>query len=75
MIGTVLFWRNQGWGFLQPEDLNEPDIYCHIRGLNGVRHLAPGQRVKYEVSERNGKPLAVDVRLLTDETSANGGRQ
>jgi cold shock CspA family protein len=70
--GTVSHWNrgtngaNGGYGFITPEDQNQPDIFVHFRSLRGRTHLVPGMIVEYEPGPNpaNGKPAALDVEVL-----------
>jgi cold shock CspA family protein len=54
------------YGFITPEDQNQPDIFVHFRSLRGRTHLVPGMIVEYEPGPNpaNGKPTALDVEVL-----------
>lgn len=75
MRGTVISFSNEaGYGFIKPED-GSADKFCHHTSINmrGFRTLTKGQIVEFdvEISERNNKPQAVDVRP-TGESNGNG---
>jgi CspA family cold shock protein len=64
--GTVK-WFNEtkGYGFIQP-DSGGKDVFVHISAVEraGLRGLAEGQKVSYEVQadRRTGKESAVDLK-------------
>ncbi|WP_457090615.1 cold-shock protein [Microvirga sp. P5_D2] len=64
--GTVK-WFNEtkGYGFIQP-DTGGKDVFVHISAVEraGLRGLAEGQKVSYEVEadRRSGKESAVDLK-------------
>ena len=64
MLGKVCFFSPQGWGYIRP-DADLPDIYFHRSGLLGSiqRKLAAELTVEFDVAERLGKPIAVNVRV------------
>jgi CspA family cold shock protein len=65
--GTVK-WFNEtkGYGFIQP-DTGGKDVFVHISAVEraGLRGLAEGQKVSYEVQadRRTGKESAVDLKV------------
>lgn len=68
MIGTTIFFdRVRGWGFLAPADGSD-DVFVHhtaIRLPNPQRRLQQGQEVEFEIGERNGKRIALNVRPVS----------
>ena len=62
MQGTVS-WFNQrgGYGFIRTEDGKE--VFVHRTAVKGKR-LFSGDVVSYEMGERDGRPLAVEVEVL-----------
>jgi len=64
--GIVKFFNEQkGYGFIQPEDGGN-DAFVHISAVerSGMRGLAEGQKVSYEVEadRRTGKESATNLR-------------
>jgi cold shock protein len=64
--GTVKWFNEQkGYGFIQP-DSGGKDVFVHISAVEraGLRGLAEGQKISYEVQadRRTGKESAVDLR-------------
>ncbi|WP_457092563.1 cold-shock protein [Microvirga sp. P5_D2] len=64
--GTVKWFNEQkGYGFIQP-DTGGKDVFVHISAVEraGLRGLAEGQKVSYEVEadRRSGKESAVDLK-------------
>ena len=64
--GTVKFYNDQkGFGFIQPDNGGK-DVFVHISAVEraGLRGLAEGQKVSYEVEadRRSGKESAVDLK-------------
>lgn len=73
MTGTVLFISPKGWGFLRPDEPSDaPDLYYHRSALVGLtpRDIVEGLRVSYDLGERNGKTLALNVRRFQPGTAA-----
>lgn len=65
--GVVKFFNGEkGYGFIKP-DGGGSDIFVHITALEqaGLRSLAEGQQVTYEIEpDKKGKgPKAVNLRL------------
>jgi CspA family cold shock protein len=65
--GTVK-WYNEtkGYGFIQPDNGGK-DVFVHATALEraGMRGLAEGQKISYEVEadRRTGKESAVDLKV------------
>jgi CspA family cold shock protein len=64
--GTVKWFNEQkGYDFIQP-DSGGKDVFVHISAVEraGLRGLAEGQKISYEVQadRRTGKESAVDLR-------------
>jgi len=65
--GTVKWFNSQkGFGFIQP-DQGGADVFVHISAVEraGIRNLAEGQKVNYEVVQdrRSGKFAADNLSL------------
>jgi cold shock CspA family protein len=68
--GVLKTWKDQsGYGFITPDDPNQPDIFLHISTLQKAKIMnvpKPGDRFSFEDGEgRNGKRQALNVVLLT----------
>jgi CspA family cold shock protein len=66
--GTVKWFNTQkGHGFIQPHD-DGPDIFVHISAVEraGLRGLAEGQKVSYEIEpdRRTGKSCADQLKEI-----------
>ncbi|MBA1159074.1 cold shock domain-containing protein [Microvirga mediterraneensis] len=64
--GTVKWFNDQkGYGFIQPDNGGK-DVFVHISAVEraGLRGLAEGQKISYEVGadRRSGKESAVDLK-------------
>ena len=64
--GTVKWFNDQkGYGFIQP-DSGGRDVFVHVSAVEraGLRGLAEGQKISYEVEadRRTGKESAVDLK-------------
>ena len=65
MDGTVVLVK-QSWGFIQPDDPTVSDIFYHrCCLLDNRKRLIESERVSFEIGERNGKPIALQVRVIT----------
>jgi cold shock protein len=65
--GTVKWFNDQkGYGFIQP-DSGGKDVFVHVSAVEraGLRGLAEGQKISYEVEadRRTGKESAVDLKV------------
>lgn len=65
--GTVKFYNSQkGYGFIAPDD-GSKDVFVHATALEsaGIRGLADGQKVSFEVSRdsRTGKISASALQV------------
>jgi cold shock CspA family protein len=71
MIATVRFFnRSRAWGFGTPADKSS-DIFLHASNLPmNRRYLNEGDVIEYELGERNGKPIALNIRII-QETPAD----
>ena len=64
--GTVKWFNEQkGYGFIQPDNGGK-DVFVHISAVEraGLRGLAEGQKISYEVEadRRSGKESAVNLK-------------
>ena len=59
------FYEQKGYGFIQP-DAGGKDVFVHVSAVerSGLRGLAEGQKISYEVQadRRTGKESAVDLK-------------
>ena len=65
--GTVKWFNaTKGYGFISPQD-GSKDVFVHISALeaSGLKSLADGQKVSFEVVNNNGKYAAAN--LTSDE--------
>lgn len=65
-VGTVKFFNTgNGFGFIRPDD-GSKDVYVHVSTIEkaGLSTLSEGQKVSFEVADRNGKTAAVDLKLV-----------
>lgn len=63
--GTVKWFNGtKGYGFIQPDEGGQ-DVFVHISALEkaGLRSLAEGQRISYELATNKGKTSAVNLKL------------
>jgi CspA family cold shock protein len=74
LIGTVAWFNfNKGFGFIFA---GEKDYFVHHSGIAvgqpGRRTLEKQQAVEFEVTQRNGRDTAINVRPLSNDTQAGG---
>ena len=63
-VGTVKFFNTQkGFGFIHPDD-GSKDVFVHISAVEkaGMRSLAEGQKVSYEIVTERGKQAAGNLQ-------------
>jgi cold shock protein len=62
--GTVKWFNEQkGYGFIQP-DSGGKDVFVHISAVEraGMRSLAEGQKVSYDIVTERGKQAAANLQ-------------
>ncbi len=63
-VGTVKFFNSQkGFGFIKPDD-GSPDVFVHVSAVEraGMRGLAEGQKVSFDVISERGKTAASNLQ-------------
>lgn len=64
----IVKWFNptKGFGFIQPEEGGN-DVFVHISAVEqaGLRTLAEGQKVQYELATNKGRTSAVNLKLAS----------
>lgn len=63
-VGTVKWFNpTKGFGFIQPED-GSKDVFVHVTAVEraGLGTLNEGQKVSYELEQRQGKTSAVNLK-------------
>lgn len=67
MYNGKVKWFNsvKGFGFIQPDD-GGPDVFVHISALEqaGLKTLAEGQSVSYELTTNRGRTSATNLKIL-----------
>ena len=62
-----LKWYNhvKGYGFLSRGE-TEKDIFVHVSEFrkSGIKTVKQNMIVEYEISDHNGKPVAVDIKVV-----------
>ena len=64
--GTVKWFKtDKDYGFIAPET-GGGDVFVNISAVEraGLRGLNDGQKVSYEIENRNGKTSAIDLQAL-----------
>lgn len=62
--GTVKWFNStKGYGFIAP-DQGGNDVFVHISAVEraGMRALNEGQKLSYEIEDKNGKSSAVNLQ-------------
>ena len=65
-IGTVKFFNTQkGFGFISPEGDSGKDVFVHATAVEaaGLRSLAEGQRVSFDIQPDKRGVKAVNLKL------------
>ena len=63
--GKVKWYNSQkGFGFIEPTDGGK-DVFVHATALEaaGIRELADGQEVSFELTEERGKTSATALKI------------
>jgi CspA family cold shock protein len=63
--GTVKWFNpTKGFGFIVPSD-GSKDVFVHITAVEraGLRSLAEGQKIIYEIATERGKTAAVNLTV------------
>ena len=62
-----LKWYNhvKGYGFLSRDEA-QADLFVHISEFrkSGIKKVVEGMVVEYTIDDHNGKPVAVDVKVI-----------
>ncbi len=71
MKGTIVRKRQEGYGFIKPED-GSKDVFFHAQSLIDVAFddLQEGDVVTFDVEQGPKGPAAANVRLVTGEVAA-----
>ncbi len=67
-VGTLFSWfADRGFGFLEPDIGNRERSFVHITEMQraGIKKPIVGSAFEWEMSQRNGKPYAINVEALT----------
>jgi CspA family cold shock protein len=65
-VGQVKWFNpEKGYGFIAPDDGGK-DVFVHITAVQaaGLRGLAEGQRLSYDLTSERGKAAANNLRIL-----------
>lgn len=69
--GTVKVWsKANGYGWIQP-DSGGDRVYVHKSGVTRTQpdraaSLVPGQKVEYQIGQREKGPAAINVTVVTE---------
>jgi CspA family cold shock protein len=73
MKGKVAWFSSgKGFGFLTP-DGGKKDVFCHFSEIqmDGYKRLDQGERVTFEVGQRDGRTVATNVYVVKEEADAS----
>lgn len=63
MQGTVIT-SGRGWGFIQPSNPTQDNIFYHKSQLIERKRLLMSEIVEFEIGEHEGRPVALNVRVI-----------
>ena len=71
MTGTIVRKRQEGYGFIKPED-GSKDVFFHAQSLLDVAFddLQEGDAVTFDVEQGPKGPAAANVRLVSGAVAA-----
>lgn len=64
--GTVKWFNaTKGYGFIAPDNGGK-DVFVHVTAVQnaGLKGLNEGQKIGFELENRNGKESAIDLKLV-----------
>jgi CspA family cold shock protein len=67
MRGTVAWFSNQkSYGFIERPQGEGPDVFVYFRDIlmEGFKTLTQGDKVEFEVEQRDGRTVATNVRVV-----------
>lgn len=63
--GRLARWDDQrGFGFIQPDQHDLPELFVHVRAFRGRRRPKSGHNLRFVVGERDAKMQAVSASIL-----------
>ncbi len=67
MTNGIVKWFNpvKGYGFIAPDDATN-DIFVHVSAVEkaGIKQLAEGQKVSFDIATNKGKKAAANLKLI-----------
>jgi cold shock CspA family protein len=68
MVGKVIS-VNSSYFFIQPNDPFQDNIFGHKSSLiDGRKRVLFGEIVEYDIGDRNGRPVAINIRVIVAVT-------
>ena len=60
-----LYNHVKGYGFVA-RDEGAKDLFVHVSEFrkSGIKKVKEGMIIEYEISDHNGKPVAVDIKVV-----------
>lgn len=66
MEGTITYYSRRGYGFIEAPELGR-ELFFHCKELPDTdrrRFDLQGKRASFDLGQRDGKPVAVNVRIV-----------
>jgi len=77
----VSYNRAHGYGFATPAnesgqpDEDQDDVFVHVSKITNKKSVKPGDLISYEMGERDGRPVAVNIVVLAPAAPVAGAKR
>ena len=71
---VIKYLNHRNFGFIERSDVVAKQIFFHKSDVEQGYGPCIGDNVEFEMSEFNGKPVAIKVKRLEDEEKEDRGR-